>query len=190
MSTLSIIFVGFGNVGQALAKLLERKQSLLEDQYDFNYRIVGIATGRHGMALNPLGLPMEQVLAALNTGESISRFHSGPEIRDTYDFIRFSEADVMFENSPVNYETGQPAANHIRTARQFGMHAITANKGRLSTHIKNLPSWLKRRVNGSCLNLLSWTAPPSSRSFAVLCRPSSYEASPGFSIPVPIYCWG
>ncbi len=27
MSTLSLIFVGFGNVGQALAELLERKQN-------------------------------------------------------------------------------------------------------------------------------------------------------------------
>jgi homoserine dehydrogenase len=129
MSTLSIIFVGFGNVGQALAKLLERKQSLLEEQYDFNYRIVGIATGRHGMALDSSGLPMDKILSALNAGESISRFHNGPEIRDTYDFIRLSEADVMFENSPVNHKTGQPAADHLRTALEFGMHAITANKG-------------------------------------------------------------
>lgn len=129
MSTLSLIFVGFGNVGQALARLLERKRTLLEEKYDFNYRIVGIATGRHGMALDPLGLPMDQVFTALKNRESIDRFHTGPEIRDTFDFIRLSGADVMFENSPVNHMTGQPAANHLSAALEFGMHAITANKG-------------------------------------------------------------
>ena len=35
----------------------------------------------------------------------------------------------MFENSPVNYDTGQPAIDHVRAALNLGMHAITANKG-------------------------------------------------------------
>jgi homoserine dehydrogenase len=129
MSTLSLIFVGFGNVGKALADLLERKRKLLEEIYDFNFRITGIATGRHGMALNPAGLPMDRVSILLNSGESLDSLHKGPIMRDTYDFIRFSEADVMFENSPVNHKTGQPAADHLRAALEFGMHAITANKG-------------------------------------------------------------
>jgi homoserine dehydrogenase len=129
MSTLSLIFVGFGNVGQALARLLERKQNILDELYGIDTRIVGIATGHHGMALNPNGLPMDEVLSALQAGESITRFHSGPALKDTFDFIRLSGADVMFENSPVNHKTGQPAIDHLRTALENGMHAITANKG-------------------------------------------------------------
>ena len=35
----------------------------------------------------------------------------------------------MFENSPVDHETGQPAIDHVRTALEFGMHVSTANKG-------------------------------------------------------------
>jgi homoserine dehydrogenase len=45
------------------------------------------------------------------------------------DFIRASGADVLFENTPVNYKTGQPALDHLRAALESGMHAITANKG-------------------------------------------------------------
>jgi homoserine dehydrogenase len=37
----------------------------------------------------------------------------------------------MFENSPVNTQTGQPALDHIRLALDVGQHAITANKGPL-----------------------------------------------------------
>jgi homoserine dehydrogenase len=129
MSTLSIIFVGFGNVGKALYKLLERKREFLDEFYDFDYRIVGVATGRHGMALDPMGLPMDMVLETLDAGGSIAQFHRGPEIKDAFDFIRQSNADVMFENSPVSYKDGQPAISHIREALEFGMHAITANKG-------------------------------------------------------------
>jgi homoserine dehydrogenase len=35
----------------------------------------------------------------------------------------------LFENSPVNHHTGQPAVEHLRMALEHGMHAITANKG-------------------------------------------------------------
>jgi homoserine dehydrogenase len=35
----------------------------------------------------------------------------------------------MFENSPVDYETGQPAIDHVRAALNAGMHVSTANKG-------------------------------------------------------------
>jgi len=36
---------------------------------------------------------------------------------------------VLFENTPVNHHTGQPASDYLRTALEQGMHAITANKG-------------------------------------------------------------
>jgi len=145
MSTLSIIFVGFGNVGKALAQLLDRKKQLLEEQYDFTYRIVGISTGRHGMALNLMGLPVDEVIETLKNGGSITRFHNGPEIRDTYDFIRLSGADVLFENSPVNYQTGQPAVDHLRTGLEFGMHVITANKGPVVHAFKELTDLAARQ---------------------------------------------
>ena len=50
-------------------------------------------------------------------------------VEDALEVIHHSRADVMFENSPVNTQTGQPALDHIRLALNLGMHAITANKG-------------------------------------------------------------
>jgi homoserine dehydrogenase len=35
----------------------------------------------------------------------------------------------MFENSPVDHHTGQPAIEHVRAALEAGQHVITANKG-------------------------------------------------------------
>jgi homoserine dehydrogenase len=48
---------------------------------------------------------------------------------DPLAFIHDCEADMLFENTPVNYADGQPAAAHLRAAMERGMHAITANKG-------------------------------------------------------------
>ena len=40
-----------------------------------------------------------------------------------------AQADVLFEATSLNVETGQPAVHHIRAALDHGAHAITANKG-------------------------------------------------------------
>ncbi|MCX8018243.1 MAG: homoserine dehydrogenase [Rhodocyclaceae bacterium] len=41
---------------------------------------------------------------------------------------------MLFENTPVNHETGQPAVDHLRTALECGMHVVTANKALLAVH--------------------------------------------------------
>jgi len=121
-------FIGFGNVARNLARLLLRKQERLKSKYGVTFSFTGIATGRHGFAANPDGLDVQQALDLVESGKSISPL-SIFYIEDSISVIRHSNADVMFENSPVNTQTGQPALDHIRKALELGMHAITANKG-------------------------------------------------------------
>lgn len=123
-----LALIGFGNVGRATAELLLRKQVELKEQYDITFLVTGIATGSRGRVIDPNGLDLQKVLDAFRAGEAIDQFNLLPS-EDTLDFIRKSGADVLFENSPVNYETGQPAIDHIRCALELGMHAVTANKG-------------------------------------------------------------
>ncbi len=130
MSHYKLAFVGFGNVGRALARLLLRKQTLLQDTYEITFSITGIATGTHGFAVDPDGLDINRALQLVENGMSIAAL-TNPAMRvsDSAAVIRQSGANVMFENSPVNHTTGQPAVDHVRLALQSGMHAITANKG-------------------------------------------------------------
>jgi homoserine dehydrogenase len=121
-------FIGFGNVARALVRLLERKRDLLKDTYDITYSVTGIATGRHDFAVNPDGLDVDKALELVESGQSIFSLSSFP-VHNSIDVIQHSSADVMFENSPVNTQTGQPALDHIRLALNSGQHAITANKG-------------------------------------------------------------
>ncbi len=129
MTTYRLAFLGFGNVGQALARLLLSKRAELCARYGINFIITGIATGSHGSAIAPDGLDLETALALASQGQSLKSLSSEPPTKDGLDFVRRVPADVLFENTPVNYETGEPAVSHIRTALARGMHVATANKG-------------------------------------------------------------
>jgi homoserine dehydrogenase len=124
----SLAFVGFGNVARALVRLFVRKRKVLEEDFGITVSVTGIATGRHGCAANPAGLELEQALLIVEGGGSLASV-SAVSVRDSLSVIRECRADVMFENSPVNHLTGQPAIDHVREALQAGMHVITANKG-------------------------------------------------------------
>ncbi|MEK6752685.1 MAG: homoserine dehydrogenase [Chloroflexota bacterium] len=123
-----LALIGFGNVARSLAKLLVRKQDLLKSKYDVTFSFTGISTGRHGFAVNPNGLDIQKALELVESGQSINPISNSP-VSNSLSVIQHSQADVMFENSPVNTQTGQPALDHIRTALNLGMHAVTANKG-------------------------------------------------------------
>jgi homoserine dehydrogenase len=124
----NLALIGFGNVARALARLLEHKRDLLQSKYDITYSVTGIATGSHGFAVNPNGLDITKALGLVENKQSIFPLSSF-DVQDSLAVIQHSKADVMFENSPVNTKTGQPALDHIRAALDLGMHAITANKG-------------------------------------------------------------
>ena len=129
MAHYKMALLGFGNVGQALARLLLGKEAELKSQRGISFSVTGIATGRHGAALDPKGLDLERCLGVMNSGVSLDGLGQGEKPADALDFIRRCGAEVLFENTPVNYETGQPAIDHLRAALETGMHAITANKG-------------------------------------------------------------
>jgi homoserine dehydrogenase len=123
-----LAFIGFGNVARAFARLLQRKQDWLGRSLDVTFSITGIATGRHGLAVNPEGIDLERAMTLVESGESLAGL-STIRLDDPMAVIRGCQADVMFENSPVNHATGEPALTHVREALRLGMHAITANKG-------------------------------------------------------------
>ena len=129
MPQYNLALLGFGNVGQAFAQLLLRKRTELKDRYDLTFAVTGIATGSHGMALNTGGLDLEQALKLVEYGSSFDTISTQGKVSDSFDFIRRCGAEVLFETTPVNYQTGQPAIDHLRAALELGMHAITANKG-------------------------------------------------------------
>ena len=123
-----LALLGFGNVGQGLAELLLEKDQYLKKNLGISFRVVGIASGNHGAAVNPKGFSLEDVLTAYRRGDSLDDLSIQP-LLDSQEFIRVCGADILFETTPVNYLTGQPALDYLKLALETGMHAITANKG-------------------------------------------------------------
>ncbi len=129
MTHYRLAFLGFGNVGQALARLLLRKQDEIKARYDVTYSATGFFTGRHGAAIDGQGISLQTALDCMQSDASLASLSAQPAPSSGIEFARNCPADVLFENSPVNYTSGQPAVDHLRIALERDMHAITANKG-------------------------------------------------------------
>jgi len=129
MQSFNLALLGFGNVGQALSRLLLAKRGELQKNYNIDWKVVGIATGSHGIAIAPQGIQLEEALRRMDEAGDLSTLSTNTPPANSLEFIQASGADVLFENSPVDYESGQPALDYIKLALEKGMHAITANKG-------------------------------------------------------------
>lgn len=120
MKSYNLAFIGFGNVGKALARLLAAKTNELRDVYGIEYRTTGVASRRLGWLVAPDGSTSFDATAL---PENALRAES---VRD---WLKKAEPDVVFETTSLNHETGQPAIEYLTAVLKSGAHAITANKG-------------------------------------------------------------
>jgi homoserine dehydrogenase len=129
MHKFSLALLGFGNVGKALARLLLAKKAELERKYGITWKVVGIATGSHGVAIDHNGIDLNRFPVEPSETINLEEFSTMSDISNSLEFIEQCRADVLFETTPVNYDDGQPAISYLQRAIELGMHAITANKG-------------------------------------------------------------
>jgi len=119
MKRYRICFLGFGNVGRALARLLVSKSAELSERYGIEWEIVGVATRRMGWRASGNALDVTRLLSGDDETASV---HSIDE------WLAVAKPDVVFETTSLNPESGQPAIEYLRKSLQAGAHAITANK--------------------------------------------------------------
>jgi homoserine dehydrogenase len=122
-----LALIGFGNVGRRFVRLLDEQQQRLSSEFDLSYRVVGIATRRHGGVVDRDGVDVGAVLSLVEHGKTLAS--AGAE--DLIAQLRRSDADmrVVVETTTLDIAAGQPAIDHIQAAIAAGCHAITANKG-------------------------------------------------------------
>ena len=177
MREISVCLVGFGNVAKAFARLIQRKEEELKDQYNLSLRITAIATGRHGRAIDTDGIDIDQALKFSESGKSLDSLSKIKPPEDMREFIALSKADFLFENSPVNYETGEPAISHIRAALENDMHAVSANKGPVVHAYHELKELAKKHNHIYLFESAVMTALPFSRSSVKPCQPPTLSVS-------------
>jgi homoserine dehydrogenase len=129
---LRIALVGFGHVARRFAERLAGPYGRALRAAGVEPRVTGIATARHGLAVDARGLPLGRCLAAVRAGRSLAAFHRGPALPSVAAFVRRAPADVIVEVTPLDPWRGQPAVAHVRAALRAGRHVVTANKGPLA----------------------------------------------------------
>jgi len=122
MKQYNLCFVGFGKVGRGLARLLSAKGEELRETYGIEYRITGIASRTIGWQAKTDGF----VSANLSDSSTLQTGCLSPGVGE---WLKESKADVVFETTSLNPDSGQPAIDYLRAVLQAGAHAITANKG-------------------------------------------------------------
>jgi homoserine dehydrogenase len=135
---MRLLFIGFGTVGQGLAELLLEKKKRLDADYGFAWTVVGIADTLKGSTYHEDGIDLAEALAAVESGDSLSKLPPGGCTWDALTMIRHAKADVMLEATYTDIETGQPATDHVRTALETGMHVTTTNKGPTALYANEL----------------------------------------------------
>jgi homoserine dehydrogenase len=120
-------------VNRTLVRLLEDRAAELRDRHGISFRITGIASRTLGWIADPSGLTLTPQVLELK-GRDFSRAVIGADsgaalATDVKTWLAAAQADILFEATSLNVESGQPAIDHIRAALDHGAHAITANKG-------------------------------------------------------------
>src|ERR1700758_124740 len=107
-----------------MLRLLISKETELRRKYDVRWRLTGVGTRRFGWIADPEGL---NPIAALSS--HFPQLANPP--RNVREWLERSKADVLFEASSLDTQSGQTAIDHLVPAPEAGAHAISANKGPL-----------------------------------------------------------
>jgi homoserine dehydrogenase len=108
--------------------LLQNREQELRARHGISFRITGVATRSRGWIADPDGLDPEACCVERAPSPAKSR-ESNQKLTNVQDWLKVAQANILFEATALNVETGQPAVDHIRAALNHGAHAITANKG-------------------------------------------------------------
>ena len=139
MKNFNLCLLGFGNVGRALARLLVEKSEELRDGFGIDWRVTGVATRRAGRLAAPEGFSTGELLS----GELPAR--AARVAGGIGDWLAAARCDVLFETTPLEPSTGEPAVSHVRAGLEYGAHVVTANKGTIVHAFEELSGLARAR---------------------------------------------
>jgi len=129
MRDIRLALVGFGNVGRRFAEQMIGPYARALRASGVRVLVTGVATARHGTAIDADGLDLRRALKRVADGGSLAPLNRASPTPRVRDFIAGVPADVLVELTPLDPRTGQPAIAHVRQALRRGLHVVTANKG-------------------------------------------------------------
>ena len=134
MVNLRVWIVGFGTVGQWLARAIDSQAERLASRYGVGFTVVGLANARDGFIYDPKGLDLRGALALADGGRPITE---QPGVRcwpDALEGLRATDADVLAEVTASPPADGEPGVAHMREALQRAIPVVTSNKWPVALH--------------------------------------------------------
>lgn len=129
---MKLALIGFGVVGQGLARILQNKGAEYRREFAFDPKIVAISDSYKGSLYHPDGLHLDTLLQVVEQTGKVDGYPDAPGLvrgLDSLQTIQKTNADVIVEASFTNIQTGEPAITHCRAAFEAGKHVVTTNKG-------------------------------------------------------------
>src|SRR5262245_8423088 len=106
--SLSVAFIGLGNLPRAFLDLLRRWPLPVPLQ------VTGIATGRHGCIVDPGGIDPSLVRWSMETGESLPEAFPGLEVFGAAAVVERAQAEVIVLATPLDPFRGEPGISLAR----------------------------------------------------------------------------
>lgn len=127
-----IVIVGYGNVGKAFHDLVAEEGPAIAREHGMHLKIAGIVRSR-GAWTDEAGLPPGGALLAKRLSLTLDQV------------VEKVKPDCLVEVTPTNLRTGEPASTVIRRALEQGIPVVTANKGPLVNHYRELTELAAKR---------------------------------------------
>lgn len=124
-----LALIGFGTVGQGLVEILLEKKKMLEEKYDFDFKIVAISDINKGSIYDKNGLDLKTILNLVKDGKKLDDYPSGIKGLDSIKTIKETNSNTIVEITYTDVKTGEPALTHIKAAFEAGKHVVSTNKG-------------------------------------------------------------
>ncbi len=137
---LSLILVGFGVVGQALANHLVTRGEEIRRRSGHRIKVVGVVDSKSS-AFDSRGLKLAERLEEKRRTGIVGR----EDREGALELIRSADADVMVELTPGGGTGGEPGLSHFREALDNGMNVVAANKMPLALEYSKLTESAKRK---------------------------------------------
>lgn len=156
---MRIWLVGFGTVGQWLARVLDEQAGSLEARYGVAPQVVGIAKAHDGFVYAPDGLDLAAARAAACGGRPLADLPGTRHWPSALAGLSATEADLLVEVSASPPGDGDPGLAHLRAALRRRIPVVTSNKWPVALDGVAWPRW---RVISGCRSA------PNPRSCRVL----------------------
>ena len=110
--------IGFGNVGQAFAKLLISQREWLRETYGLEVEVLAISTRTRGSLLSNTAIDLVQVVGMLEKGGTFRDSMPGYVDLSPIEILEACDANMMVELTTLNIDSGQPAIDSYQEGLQ------------------------------------------------------------------------